>query len=130
PTPRLEGQPAHRRVQAVGPNHEIELAMATVLECYVYEGGTLVYGNDFVTEYNFRVASTLFEEQPGKCAPRYGDIASARQLLKHPSSESRDTSTVVVNDAHLLHVIAALFDCTCETHALGDVGSCPNPWCS
>ena len=108
-------------MQPVGSDHEIEPFRRSMLESDIDAVLMRIDAQDLITEDHFRNGRSFLDEQAGKIATPNSHEAAAGQLPEYPNAKARRPTTLVVDDPHLLNVIAQALDLIAQPHLFGDV---------
>ena len=78
-----EGKAAHVRVEPVGADHQVEVAVGSVLEAQSDAVGVLVDGGDRVAENGLDVVLDRGVDRPGEVAAGEADELAAGDAVEH-----------------------------------------------
>ena len=118
---RPEGEAAHRRMQAVGADDEIEPPLAAGFQSNGDMVLPLVQRDDLVAEDRLRAVLERLEQQPRQRAAADGHVAAAGEFDEDLGAEAGDAFAGRIDDAHLANAVTVAQDFGHQTHALGDV---------
>src|SRR5208337_1002388 len=110
-------------MQPIGADHKIVPSRRSTSKGDIHTIPILFEAADLVAEDHFCNRVRSLEQQAREVAAPDRDELPASQLSKDIGPEPRLTLTVVVNNPHLLHVVAKTIEVSGQPHPVGDIVS-------